>query len=157
MFSKIVAIASAAFIGLTTFASANNLMVTGPGAPEGGVTFSMVELDALVQESFSTSTIWTDETVTFSGVPLSVLLEEAGAHGTSVSLIALNDYAASLQMDEIGPLYPLIATRLNGEEMSVREKGPFWVVYPYDSDSSYQSETIYSRSVWQLREVAVIE
>jgi hypothetical protein len=34
--------------------------------------------------------------------------------------------------------------------MSVRDKGPLWLIYPYDSKAEYQSETIYSRSIWQL-------
>jgi hypothetical protein len=34
--------------------------------------------------------------------------------------------------------------------MSIREKGPLWLVYPYDLNKAYQSETIYSRSIWQL-------
>ena len=52
---------------------------------------------------------------------------------------------------------PIIAYRLNGDRMSVRDKGPLWVVYPYDSDQVYQTEVIYSRSIWQLYRIDVIE
>ena len=34
--------------------------------------------------------------------------------------------------------------------MSRRDKGPLWVIYPYHDNIDYRSETIYSRSIWQL-------
>jgi hypothetical protein len=40
--------------------------------------------------------------------------------------------------------------------MSVRDKGPLWVIYPYDSDD-YRSEVIYSRSIWQLDRLEVVQ
>jgi hypothetical protein len=39
---------------------------------------------------------------------------------------------------------------MNGAPLSRREKGPYWLVYPYDSDPIFQSETVYTRSIWQL-------
>ena len=50
---------------------------------------------------------------------------------------------------------PIIAYYTNGEEMSRRDKGPLWVVYPYDSDIAYQTELVYSRSIWQLDRISV--
>ena len=51
--------------------------------------------------------------------------------------------------------HSVLAFLRNGDEMSVRDKGPLWVVYPYDSTPEYQSELIYSRSVWQLARIEV--
>ncbi|MFM7446066.1 MAG: oxidoreductase, partial [Tabrizicola sp.] len=45
---------------------------------------------------------------------------------------------------------PILAYLQNGEPMSVREKGPLWVVYPYDLKAEYQTEVTFSRSIWQL-------
>jgi hypothetical protein len=44
----------------------------------------------------------------------------------------------------------MIAYARNGEPMSLREKGPFWLVYNYDADPAFRTETVYSRSIWQL-------
>ncbi|CAN0586856.1 unnamed protein product, partial [Ectocarpus sp. 12 AP-2014] len=52
---------------------------------------------------------------------------------------------------------PIIAYLSNGKPMSVREKGPLWIVYPYDSDPKFQTEVIYSRSIWQLDRLEAIE
>jgi hypothetical protein len=35
----------------------------------------------------------------------------------------------------------------------VRDKGPLWLVYPYDSVSAYQTEVIYARSIWQVKQM----
>ena len=50
---------------------------------------------------------------------------------------------------------PIIAYERNGKEMSVRSKGPLWIVYPYDSNPSYKTEAIYSRSIWQLEGIVL--
>ncbi|RYH00603.1 oxidoreductase, partial [Salipiger sp. IMCC34102] len=39
--------------------------------------------------------------------------------------------------------------------MQVRDKGPLWIVYPYDDTPEYRSEVIYSRSIWQLDRIEV--
>jgi hypothetical protein len=48
-----------------------------------------------------------------------------------------------------------VAYLRNGAEMSMRDKGPLWIVYPYDAKPDYQSELIYSRSIWQLDRIEV--
>lgn len=121
------------------------------------VELSQADLDAMPQESFSTTTTWTEGTVLFSGVSLSHLVEDAGLSGSVLRMVALNDYAVEMPVTEIGPTYPIVATRMNGEAMKVRDKGPFWIVYPYDSDPQFQTETIYARSIWQLKTLSVIK
>jgi hypothetical protein len=39
--------------------------------------------------------------------------------------------------------------------MSLREKGPLWIIYPFDSSPEYQTELTYSRSIWQLNRIEV--
>jgi hypothetical protein len=45
---------------------------------------------------------------------------------------------------------------MNGAEMSIRDKGPLWIVYPYDASDDFRSEVVYSRSIWQLDRIEVI-
>ncbi|MEM9433737.1 MAG: molybdopterin-dependent oxidoreductase [Pseudomonadota bacterium] len=116
---------------------------------------SLNHLDKLEQVSFTTSTIWTDGEVQFSGVPLSVVLNAADAKGSLLRMVALNDYAVEMPMDEIGQTSPIVATRMNGEPMTVRGKGPFWIVYPYDLDPQFRTEAVFARSIWQLRKLSI--
>jgi hypothetical protein len=133
------------------------LQVTAAATQSEPVELSLEALDALDQTTFTTSTIWTDGETRFSGVPLKALLAHLGAQGSTVEMVALNDYAVTMPVAELEDDAPIIATRMNGETMSVRDKGPYWVVFPYDSDPKYKTEVNYSRSIWQLNRVRVMD
>lgn len=109
------------------------------------------------QVTFRTSTIWTDGEVSFSGVPLKALLASIDADGTAVEMVALNDYKVVMPLADLEDNAPIIATRLDGKTMSVRDKGPYWIVFPYDQDPKYQTETIYSYSIWQLNQLKTVD
>lgn len=68
---------------------------------------------------------------------------------------AVNDYTIEFPVEDALKDGPIIAFLRNGEEMSVRDKGPLWIIYPYDQDPAYRTEVVYSRSIWQLDRIAV--
>jgi hypothetical protein len=39
--------------------------------------------------------------------------------------------------------------------MPVRDKGPLFIVYPYDTDSDLRHRRFYSRSAWQVGRLVV--
>lgn len=118
--------------------------------------FSRDELAALGEESFSTSTIWTEGAQEFVGVRLHRLLEAlAPDHEGQVDLVAVNDYQVSMPSAEAEPNGALLAYLRNGEQMTLRDKGPVWLVYPYDASDLYRTEVVYSRSVWQLSKITL--
>ena len=136
------------------------LSVTGDLARtnvEDRAEFDLEMLRALPVEQFDTTTIWTEGTKSFTGVPLQTLLAEVGAEGTMVLASAINDYTVEIPVDSLGPNAPLVAYELNGEIMSRRQKGPLWIVYPFDSDAEFRSEVIYARSIWQLDRLEVVK
>ncbi|MCX8508022.1 MAG: molybdopterin-dependent oxidoreductase, partial [Rhodobacteraceae bacterium] len=106
--------------------------------------------------TISTSTIWTDGTHDFTGVPLDVFLQKVGATGTLLHATAINDYTVDVPMSDAMPGGPILAYLMDGKPMSIRDKGPIWLIYPYDSDDRYRSEVIYSRSIWQLDRIEVV-
>ncbi|MBO9410774.1 MULTISPECIES: molybdopterin-dependent oxidoreductase [unclassified Ruegeria] len=125
--------------------------------PDGAAQFDMEMLQALPSRSFETSTIWTEGKTSFVGVPLSVLLEQIGADGAVIRATAINDYAVEIPVSSISALDPIVAYEMDGAAMSRRQKGPLWIVYPYDSDTQYQTEVIYSRSIWQLDRLEIVK
>lgn len=114
------------------------------------------ELSALPQVSFTTSTIWTTEPVTFSGPSLATVLEAVGAQDGALSMVAVNDYKVEMPRSLVEEEVPVVANRINGEPFSIRDKGPLWVVFPYDADARFQTEEIYSFSIWQLTQIQVV-
>jgi hypothetical protein len=47
------------------------------------------------------------------------------------------------------------ATRQNGELMTLRNKGPLFVIYPFDEVPALKSEVYFNRSVWQIKSIQV--
>ena len=67
----------------------------------------------------------------------------------------MNDYTTEIQMEDFTKHHAILALKRNGEYMPVRDKGPLFVVYPYDSDPELKSQTYYSRSAWQVARLVV--
>ncbi|MBB4120629.1 oxidoreductase [Martelella radicis] len=120
-------------------------------------SFDLAMLDAMPQTSFETATIWTEGVARYSGVELAVLLDAVDADGSQLLMTALNDYAIELPARDAVPGGPILATRVDGKPLSVRDKGPIWVIYPFDDKPAYKTEVVYSRSIWQLKSIEVEE
>lgn len=122
---------------------------------DGVAKFDRSMLEAVGTRSFTTSTPWYEEPVTFEGVPMDELMEAVGATGERLVVVALNDYSAELPMDDLAKHGVVLALKRDGEYMSVRDKGPLFIVYPYDSNEELHHQQYYSRSVWQVARIEV--
>lgn len=127
------------------------------GATNRGDTaqFDRSMLEALGMETVETSTPWHNGPVRFEGVPLDRLMKEGEATGRRVSVVALNDYASEIPVEDFSKYTVILALKRNGEYMPVRDKGPLFIVYPYDSNPELKSQTYYTRSVWQVARLEV--
>lgn len=116
---------------------------------------SMIE--AMGVTTLHTGTIWTEGTSEFQGVELSRLMQRLGAEGSTLRLIALNEYAVDIPMTEAVDGGPMLAFRMDGHDLSPRDKGPLWMIYPYDlKPDEYKNEVSHSRSIWQLSVIEVL-
>lgn len=161
MIIRTKALLSALALVVASPALAQEIVLTVSGdvaAPaEGGDwTFTMEDLRAMPAAGFETTTIWTEGVQTFEGVALDVLLEHVGASDGKIEAIALNDYAVSIPTTDAVEGGPIIAYARDGEAMSVRDKGPLWIIYPFDDNNKYKTEEYYSRSIWQLDRLKVV-
>lgn len=131
--------------------------VEHPNTDQGTATFDVAMLEAIAGRTGKMETPWTKGVTEFSGPLLRNVLEAAGAQkGSKIVLHALNDYSADVPMDDAS-IDTILATRMNGELMSVRDKGPVFLVYPFDLDPSLYTEKYFARSVWQIQELEVVE
>jgi hypothetical protein len=119
------------------------------------IAFDIEGLKALPVTTFSTTTMWTEGVKNFEGVELKTLLSMLKMEKGTLSATAINDYRIEIPVAEIEAGGPIIAYMMDGDPMSVRDKGPLWLVYPYDSDPKYQSEVVFSRSIWQLNRLEI--
>ncbi|WP_235285128.1 molybdopterin-dependent oxidoreductase [Thalassospira sp. HJ] len=117
------------------------------------VRVSMKELMDLQATEINTSTQWTDGVQKFRGVAFDLLLDTYGLEADTVRVSALNDYNVMVPADVLRNDGAILAYQLNDAEMSVREKGPFWVIFPYDADDRFNTDTYWAYSVWQVKSV----
>jgi hypothetical protein len=123
--------------------------------PEAGLTFGRAELEAMGTVSFETNTPWYKQPVKFEGVPLDKLMQKVGASGQRVIAMALNDYSTEIPIEDFAKHHAILAIKRDGAYMSIRDKGPLFIVYPYDSDPELKSQKFYSRSAWQVNRLIV--
>jgi hypothetical protein len=117
--------------------------------------FDRAMLEKLPQHSFTTRLPWLSEPARFTGPLLRDVLAAAGASGTRIVAIALNDYRTEIPFADV-TRHDVIAARLmNGKPMTVRDKGPLSIVYPFDSNPELRTELFYGRAAWQLIELQV--
>lgn len=134
------------------------LTITGKINTQDGsntVRFDRAALEALGLSSFTTKTPWYESPVTFEGVPMTKLMASVGGSGETVVATALNDYVTEIPVSDFETYGVLLALKRNGEYMTPRDKGPLFIVYPFDSNPVLQHQRFYSRSAWQVARMLV--
>lgn len=117
--------------------------------------FDMKMLEKLPQHSFSTQTPWYPHAVTFTGPLLRDVLAAVGAKGSKITAVALNDYKTELPLEDATRHDVIVARLMNNRPMPVREKGPLFIVYPFDAKAELRSELYYNRAAWQLNALRI--
>ncbi len=117
--------------------------------------FDRPMLEALGLDQFETTTPWYNGPVRFEGVRMQRLMQAVGASGESVTAVALNDYTTELPIADFERYGVLLAMKRDGNDMSVRDKGPLFIVYPYDSKPELKAQQFYARSAWQVAKLVV--
>ncbi|WP_332749764.1 hypothetical protein [Hydrogenophaga sp.] len=127
------------------------------GQPNRGkdAVFDMAMLEALPQHSFTTRTPWHDRPVKFTGPLLADVLATVKAQGKTINASAINDYTIRIPMADAQTQGVIVARLLDDRPMAVRDKGPLFVVYPFDSKAELRSSVYYERSIWQLKRMSI--
>jgi len=150
-------VATPAFAATTDATAPPVLEVTGGQVADQTISLSLQDLRDIAVQDIVTSTIWTEGVHEFSGVPLHALLQHLDVTGSTIQAVALNDYAVSIPLSDAQIGGPIVAFAIDGQPIPRREKGPLWIIYPFDQSPEFRTETIYSRSIWQLNRLNIIE
>ncbi|MGY6548675.1 MAG: molybdopterin-dependent oxidoreductase [Roseinatronobacter sp.] len=128
------------------------------GVPQAEITIA--DLAALQQTEIVTSTVWTEAVDRYTGILLADLLRhhdlDAQALEGHVDFTAIDGYTARIDFAMITDRAPVLAYLRNDEPMSLREQGPFWLIFPYDDEPDFRTESIYALSVWQVQGVDIV-
>ncbi len=117
--------------------------------------FDAAMLDSMPRSTMTTASPSHDKAITFSGPSLKAILEKVKAQGSRFRLKAADRYEMDIPVKDIALFDPLIARRIDGREMRVRDRGPLLLMYPFDSHPELQNNIYYARAVWQLQHIVV--
>lgn len=124
-------------------------------SPSGSVVYDRDQLEAMPITVINTSSPWTEGVVRYEGVALSHLLEVSGADGETAVVTALNEYSVDIPTSDFAEFGPILAIKRDGEYMPVSDKGPFFIVYPFDDNPDLRQQPYHGRAVWQVKAIAI--
>jgi hypothetical protein len=124
-------------------------------ARAGAATFDLPAIAALAQRRIKTRTPWHTGEPEFTGPLLRDLLDAVGAEGRTLRMTALNDYRVDIPADDARQFDMIVAHQIDGKPISVRDKGPLFVMYPFDTRPELRNAIYLSRCIWQLRRIEV--
>jgi hypothetical protein len=129
--------------------------ISNTNRPQATAEFDLPMLEALASREGTMETPWTKGKNTFKGPLGRALMQAVGAHGHSLKVSALDDYSVEVPVEDLDQHDVIFATEMNGRPMSVRGKGPLFIIYPFDKEPALYNEKYFSRSVWQIKSIVV--
>ncbi|MDC0611946.1 molybdopterin-dependent oxidoreductase [Vibrio sp.] len=129
-------------------------LVSNTGTNIAAVTLE--QLSQLPQQKFTIELPWVKGQHTFIGVKLTDLLSSLNIKNVdAVRLTALNDYTSEISIEDITQYQPIITYKMDGGMMTVRKKGPFWMLYDLSKYPDLTSLKYQSHMVWQLKSIQI--
>ncbi len=144
------------FAGSAGSASAQTVLTLENPARGITVELTMDDLLAMPQTSFATEDEWFDGLNVYSGPLVRDVLAFLGDGFEYAEFIAINDYSAVIPVSDFFNYDAILALSRNGTPLSVRGKGPIWVMYPLSDNPEIQDRIYYDRLVWQLVRIVAL-
>ena len=145
--------AFAAFLIVISVEAAPNLAVT---SGENTLALDRTELEAFPQTRIVTTSPYFEGTAEFTGPSLRRVLEFFSLEKESrVVFRALNDYEVDGNIQELLEMDAIIATRMDGKPMSVRDRGPFWIILPLSDRPELDDQAFHRFMIWQLEGITL--
>jgi hypothetical protein len=153
-----VRFAAAAFVFLcwSALANASDILLT---VKNGGRQFPITRemLEKLPAKEFEALLPGMDDRFhKVRGPLLRDIVSLTGWTGESIFAVAIDKYETEVPFEDLTKFDVITAMEIDGKVMTVRNKGPLWIVYPTKDHPELQRDPIYEgRSIWQLNEIEI--
>ena len=117
--------------------------------------FDLAMLLSLDQQIIVTETPWMEGAHKFEGPLLRDIIDFVGGQGKSVIATALNGYKVTIPYQDMIDYPVILALKQDDSILSIRKRGPGWVIYPWSDNSSLQNNQYYTRAIWQLKKLEI--
>ncbi|CAE6930264.1 hypothetical protein ACOMICROBIO_EPCKBFOG_04379 [Vibrio sp. B1FLJ16] len=146
-------------LGLLFFAplvSAHPLLFSAPKQPV--ISLTLEDIQSLPETTYITKLPWLKEKSEFTGIKLSTLLTEAyGSIPELIDIKGLNNYHSNISREDIINYQPILAYKKDKHYVKVRNKGPYWVVYPLNLYPELNRTKYHAQMVWQVNEITLVQ
>ncbi|MBI9045746.1 MAG: molybdopterin-dependent oxidoreductase [Anaerolineaceae bacterium] len=121
------------------------------------LVFDIKTLESLGLIQYSVMDPWFNAENLYTGVQLSVLLDIAGisADATHLNFTAMDDYQISIPVEDAYKWPVLLATRVNGEYISISDAGPTRIIYPYETFPEIDITTKRNLWIWNIKTLEI--
>lgn len=117
--------------------------------------FDLKMLEELGFQKVITKTPWHKKTMVFEGPRGDVLLEKLGVTQGMMFIKALNDYVAKVPVEDFFKTGAILAMKGDGKFLSIRNKGPLFLIFPFDQSPDLKNDSYYTKSVWQIKSIHI--
>ena len=131
------------------------LVVTGAIDRGPEVRLAPADLATVGLTAIVTATPWSVNAARFEGPRLDALLAMLGARGREVVLSALDGYSVTLSREFLERYGAILAMRQDGRPLSVRDRGPYWLMFPFDDHAELRNDRYYYQAIWQVNRIEV--
>lgn len=147
-FIGVLVLLFAACTGSLTLSQELEVVPISGGTP---IILSLDDLRGLGETELRTGNDFVDGERRFRGPLVRDVLHHAGAENTTlVRLTAANDYQVEIAAEEFMQYEVILALSMDGVPLSMRDKGPIWVIYPISENAELQDPVYNNRLIWQL-------
>lgn len=128
-------------------------------APDGSSkSLKRSELEALPQVSFETGTPWTQGRHDYRGPLLRDVIRQISPKAERVNAVALNNYSHEVRLSDYGDHPLILAMSEDGKPLTRRNKGPFWLLFPFSSAPKLAEDpNVQASMVWQIVRLEVLD
>ena len=149
----VLAAVFAGFIGCGGAAAQDQAEILPLTIGTEGYKVTVADLEKMPQAQIVTATPFLPGKTTFDGVLLRDLLKAAGLAAPKLIMTALNDYSVEVPASDAKDYEVIVAYKADGKYMRVRDKGPFWLIYPLDQHPELQNEATATKMIWQIKTI----
>lgn len=108
-------------------------------------------LRAMPQTTIRTGNEFANGIVAYRGPRVRDVLERYGlGDAKTVRLVAANDYFVDIPTDDFRRYDAILALEADGKQLSRRDKGPIWLMYPISDHGELQDPVYLRRLIWQV-------
>jgi len=137
------------------FASERTLLEINASSEGINKKYTLEALLTLPQYDVQTKLPWTQEAHIYSGPYLKDVLQSAKVEGGQLTLEALDYYSVSLDFQKIAKFNPILALKKDGKALTIRSKGPIWLILPIDDYPQLNAAIYNDYMVWHLVKISV--